>query len=138
MYIKINTQTKEVLEYPYRFTKIFEEHPNTSFPKLIAEDLLADYGIYLVSQSGLPEYDPLTQMVQETSPVWNEEKQCYRQTFEVVPITEEQYQQAVRSQIMKLETMITQRRLREALLGTDSGWLEQQDMQIAELRTKLR
>lgn len=138
MYVKINTQTKEIVEYPYRFTKIFEECPNTSFPKLMDADLLADYGIYTVSQSGLPEFDSLTQMIQEVNPIWDDSKQCYRQSFEVVPITEEKHQQELRNLIIKLEGQITQRRLREAVLGSDNGWLVSQDTQITELRTQLR
>lgn len=41
------------------------------------------------------------------------------------------------SKIAELEAMITPRRLREAVLGTDGGWLETIDAKIATLRAKL-
>lgn len=40
-------------------------------------------------------------------------------------------------QIAALEATVTQRRLREAMLGTDSGWLAAVDVQIAALRSQL-
>ncbi len=43
----------------------------------------------------------------------------------------------VAQQIAMIEATITQRRLREALLGVDGGWLAAADAQIAELRKQL-
>jgi hypothetical protein len=40
-------------------------------------------------------------------------------------------------QIATLESTVTQRRLREAALGTDNGWLADIDAQIAALRAQL-
>lgn len=42
-----------------------------------------------------------------------------------------------KAQIMQLEMSITPRRLREAMLGTDSGWLANVNSQIEGLRIKL-
>lgn len=44
---------------------------------------------------------------------------------------------AVQAQIRQLETQQTPRRLREAALGADGGWLAALDMQIASLRASL-
>ena len=41
------------------------------------------------------------------------------------------------SQIAELEGTVTQRRLREAALGTDNGWLADLDAQVTALRKKL-
>ena len=41
------------------------------------------------------------------------------------------------AQIAALEDQVTQRRLREALLGADGGWLASVNMQIAGLRASL-
>lgn len=41
------------------------------------------------------------------------------------------------AQISALEGTVTQRRLREAMLGTDGGWLAGVNTQIATLRTTL-
>ncbi len=46
-------------------------------------------------------------------------------------------QPTVQDQIVAIEATITQRRLREALLGTDAGWLANVDAQIAALRAQL-
>ena len=43
----------------------------------------------------------------------------------------------VLEQIRTLESKVTQRRLREALLGTDGGWLAGIDAQIADLRAQI-
>lgn len=40
-------------------------------------------------------------------------------------------------EIKKLEGEITQRRLREAILGTDNGWLAKQESLIANERKKI-
>ena len=45
--------------------------------------------------------------------------------------------QNVLSQIAKLEATITPRRQREAILGTDNGWLAGIEAQIAALRAQL-
>lgn len=43
----------------------------------------------------------------------------------------------VKQQINDLESSITPRRMREAVLGTDGGWLANLDAQIADLRKQL-
>ncbi|WP_284076241.1 hypothetical protein [Herbaspirillum aquaticum] len=45
--------------------------------------------------------------------------------------------EAVLAQISALEATVTQRRLRDAILGTDSGWLKNIEAEIAVLRAKL-
>jgi hypothetical protein len=46
-------------------------------------------------------------------------------------------QQVVLVEIARLESEVTQRRLREATLGTDGGWLANQEALIAAERSKL-
>lgn len=46
-------------------------------------------------------------------------------------------QAIIRAQIVALESQVTQRRLREAVLGLDNGWLADIDGQIAALRQQL-
>lgn len=45
---------------------------------------------------------------------------------------------AIKQQITVLESTITDRRYREAILGTDGGWLANVDAQIAELRAQIK
>lgn len=44
----------------------------------------------------------------------------------------------IKAQIVSLEMEITIRRIREAVLGTDGGWLKNQDAQIAAQRANLQ
>lgn len=44
---------------------------------------------------------------------------------------------SIEQQIVDLETLITLRRLREASLGIDNGWMADLDAQIASLRAQL-
>lgn len=57
------------------------------------------------------------------------------------PISQDRPQPSERdiliSEIYDLESTITQRRIREAILGTDNGWLANVETQIAALREKL-
>lgn len=46
-------------------------------------------------------------------------------------------QDAIKAQIAALEATVTPRRVREAVLGTDNGWLADVDGQIAVLRAQL-
>ena len=43
----------------------------------------------------------------------------------------------IKADIAALEEKVTPRRTREAILGTDNGWLEEQEAAIAALRTQL-
>lgn len=43
----------------------------------------------------------------------------------------------IAQQIQTLEATVTDRRVREAVLGTDNGWLKNLDDQIAALRAQL-
>lgn len=53
------------------------------------------------------------------------------------PIPVQPYIPTILDQISALESQITVRRTREAILGTDNGWLENIDAEIAELRAGL-
>lgn len=44
---------------------------------------------------------------------------------------------SIKEQIIALEAEVTPRRMREAALGSDDGWLLALDKKIAELRAKL-
>lgn len=51
--------------------------------------------------------------------------------------SQEQPKLAIKADIAALESSITPRRTREAILGTDNGWLAQQETAIASLRQQL-
>ena len=47
------------------------------------------------------------------------------------------FEEALLAQIIVLENEVTQRRLREAVLGTDNGWLAAKEAEIAAVRAQL-
>lgn len=49
----------------------------------------------------------------------------------------EKERDTILKQIIELESQVTQRRIREAVLGVDNGWLANIESQIAELRARL-
>jgi len=55
--------------YPYSVGQLRRDNPNTSFPKRIPDDMLADWGVYPVVYTDLPSIDDRTQKVeQEATP----------------------------------------------------------------------
>lgn len=52
--------------------------------------------------------------------------------------TDDLFNEPILRQIDALEQSVTRRRTREAVLGTDGGWLENLDAQITALRATLR
>ena len=73
----INTATGE---YPVSESNIRAAHPNTSFPV----PFVAPEGYMFVFPAPQPEFNPVTQRVQETTPILTA-KGHYEQTWEVVP-----------------------------------------------------
>lgn len=62
MYVKAAGST--VLIYPYSEADLRSDNPQTSFPPVLSEQLLANYGMYHVINQPQPEYDPATQYVE--------------------------------------------------------------------------
>jgi hypothetical protein len=55
----------------------------------------------------------------------------------VAEISVREAEAVVQNQIIALEAIVTPRRIREAILGTDGGWLANQEALIAAERSKL-
>ena len=45
----------------YTLGQLRRDNPQTSFPKLIPDEMLADYDVYLYTRTGRPKYDPMTE-----------------------------------------------------------------------------
>lgn len=56
---------------------------------------------------------------------------------ELAEHAKEQPKILIKAEIAALETTITPRRTREAILGTDNGWLAGIELQIGQLRQQL-
>jgi hypothetical protein len=55
----------------------------------------------------------------------------------IKPLTNEQKNEVIKKQIAELEAQQTPRRIRDAVLGVDNGWLANLEAQIAALRMQL-
>ncbi len=68
MYVKITNGSVDT--YPYSVGELRRANPNVTFPKKIPDALLAEYGVYLVTETDQPSYTPRTQNIaQETTPI---------------------------------------------------------------------
>ena len=66
MYVK--TQDDQVQTFPYNIGSFLRDNPNTSFPKPISDEILADYGVYPVTQTVKPEHDAITHIAKPSTP----------------------------------------------------------------------
>jgi hypothetical protein len=70
--------TETGIVYPYTLAELRAAHPQTSFPRTLSLELLADFGVQEVQEVPPPEHDPLTQDCEELPPagingVWTQQ-----------------------------------------------------------------
>ena len=67
MFVKVNNDQAEI--YPYTIGMLRKDNPNTSFPRNLSDELLAEYGMYRVESGTPPEFDEITQqLIQDALP----------------------------------------------------------------------
>ena len=67
MHVKLTNGNVDT--YPYNVGKLRRKNPNTSFPKLIPDEMLAEWGVYPVTVTDMPSYTERTQTVaQDATP----------------------------------------------------------------------
>ena len=69
MYVKITNGQPS--QFPYTIEQLLRDNLNTSFPKQISNEILADYNVYNVTQLDKPSYDYLVQTIVRGDPVLN-------------------------------------------------------------------
>ena len=62
MYVK--TSEGVAISYPYTTANLRSDNPQTSFPSVISDEMLANYGVYPVTIQDTPTYDPTSQYVE--------------------------------------------------------------------------
>ena len=62
MFVKVTNG--EVEQFPYTLGHLRRDHPNTSFPKYVLDDLLASYNVFRVQNAAKPDYNTDTQFLQ--------------------------------------------------------------------------
>ena len=70
MYVKITNGSVDT--YPYTVGQLRRDNPNTSFPKQVPTEILAEYGVYPVTENAVPDYDERSQKVERQSPALSE------------------------------------------------------------------
>jgi outer membrane receptor for ferric coprogen and ferric-rhodotorulic acid len=101
MYIKINNQTIE--KYPYSIRELCNDNPQTSFPEIMTNNLLAEWNVYPVKPVDIPSYDAITENLTEGTPV-NVNGQ-WTQNWIVSDATSEEIIQRQQAQELKKEQM---------------------------------
>jgi len=65
MFVKVTNGTID--QYPYTVGDLRRDNPNTSFPKQVPEDTMADFGMYPVGYAAAPDYNPDTHRIQNSN-----------------------------------------------------------------------
>ena len=134
----INTETNV---YPVTEQEIKQQYANTSF----SVPFIPPQEYQLVFEQPVPEFNPDTQFVIKDKPFVTT-KGHYEVGWivqdlpqDVVDVNVKTKQiNSIKSQITELENQVTQRRLREAVLGIDNGWLANLNTSIDNLRQQLQ
>jgi len=84
MLIRINNGDVE----PYSQHLLRQDNPDVSFPSEMSDEVLAEFGVYLLVGTHPPGYDSLTQQVQQADPalvdgVWQQTWQVSELPFDV-------------------------------------------------------
>ncbi len=65
----VKTTNGSVDTYPYNVGQLRRDNPNTSFPKRIPDEMLAEWGVYPVAVADMPSFTERTQTVaQDAAP----------------------------------------------------------------------
>lgn len=63
----VKAANNQVEKFPYTVGDLRRDNPNTAFPKTIPLETMSAFGMYPVSYEDAPEYDKLTQRVENAS-----------------------------------------------------------------------
>jgi protein-tyrosine-phosphatase len=89
MYVLAPNQVVSV--FPYSVDALKKDNPQTSFPKSISLELLAEYDVFLVVSTSA-QHDPDTQVAEQAKCVYNSDKQRWETGWTVRDKTAEELQ----------------------------------------------
>jgi hypothetical protein len=128
MYVKTTNGTVDT--YPYNVGKLRRDNPNTSFPKRISDEMLAEWGVYPVEYKPQPDYDDRTQRIEQSSqPVMEDGKWVIDWT--VVGKTAEEVAQYDEGAVFKNRTR------RNSMLA-ETDWWALSDVTMTEAQAAYR
>ncbi len=90
--------------YPYQPSQLRGEHPNVSFPSQMADELLAEFGVYPIQPVDKPTYNPAAQVLTEAPPRYD--NGAWVQRWSVRDLTPEELQARVPKSISDLQGML--------------------------------
>lgn len=105
----VKTDNGVVVKYPYRLRDLRIDMPNVSFPADFNHATLADYGIFPVTETQPPAFDPATQRIEEGTPVFNDPE--WEQTWDTVPLTPEEIADRQRDALLASRVPLAVQRL---------------------------
>ena len=90
MYVKVKNGAVEA--FPYGQRDLMRDNPNTSYPRVMSDEALAEQGLYLVATREIPQpFDPITQNATVIDPVM--ENDSWVQAWSVTAASPEEVQQ---------------------------------------------
>lgn len=89
----VKVENGSVVKFPYTFKDLRADYPNVSFPKdvNVALSAAADRGIYPVTPTPVPAFDPAVETVERGTPV--EVNGEWQMVYNIVPLTQAQIDQ---------------------------------------------
>lgn len=129
----------EVKQYPYGADVLRRDNPQTSFPKNPTDELLATFNVFPVNPTEQPEFDPMTQRVEEGTPVLQAGE--WVQVWNVTPLSAEEIAQlqADRAEQTRQQRQAAYQQEADPLFfkwqrgeATQQEWLDK----IAEIKTR--
>ena len=64
----IHAQDTNVIEYPYSIEKLRRDNPETSFPAVMSEEELAEWGVFAIEEQDPPAFSEQTESIQLQPP----------------------------------------------------------------------
>ncbi|UOF80694.1 phage tail assembly chaperone protein [Caudoviricetes sp.] len=111
-----------VKQYPYSIGALKRSRPNTSFPHVVSDSVMAEFGALRVFFSTQPEVTA-TQVLEEATPVFSTEDQRWTQVWTVRDMTTDEVSQQAASKAAEV------RQQRDALL-VSSDWTQVLDAPV--------
>jgi len=116
----VKTTNDQIDQYPYTVGDLRRDNPNTSFPKRVSDEMLADWGVYPVAKADMPNVDH-TQNLTEGQPALVDGQ--WQQTWVITDATPEEVSQRAAQQADDI------RNTRNQLLS-DSDWTQIADAPV--------
>jgi len=122
MYIK----TKPEIVYPYHLSRLKDDFPGTSFPQPYERADLSDFGVFKVTPTPRPDYNPETQGLDESAVMLGGE------WVQVWKVSEAAPEEIAQRKAALVPSAVTMRQARLALLG--AGKLALVDQAISSMK----